>query len=139
MARFLKMVVRWNYYLLPFMMLTAEPLGLDPLYLVLKAGPKFGFANVFLFLFRGVFLSRLVNELTMVLNALLIVGIMVICSATDFIRRITKKKTKGYRLDPQMVRLYSELQIWNGYINQNFCSLIAPSLIFFGVFLIDLV
>lgn len=118
------------------MMTTTVVLGLDPLYLVLSVGPKYGIANAFLFLFRGTFIFRLVSELTMAMIAVIIIGIMSICSATDFIMRIAKRKTTLYRLDLEAVRVYRELQIGNGYINQNFCTYVSPPFIFFGVSLI---
>lgn len=110
--------------------LIAIALGLDPLYLILRVDNST--VNYVLTSFRILFGYRLMNDVIKTGLAMFIVGLMVVCSTNDFIRRITPRKKVIYGLKPDEATLYRELQIWNGYVNENFCYLAVPPLIFFG-------
>lgn len=108
-------------------------IGMDPLYLVLRVEPTFGIGNFCMFLFRAAFLFRLTPELTKAIMSFLLLGIMGIISMIEFLERLSKRKATGKWLDPGMIGIYRELQVWNGYKNYNFCNFTVPPVILFGV------
>lgn len=122
-----------NRYVVPYIFLTSVFSGLDPLHLILKGDSNFGIANFLLFLFRVVFTFRYAREMYLAVDAFLLSTTMVVCSTTDFMQRLIRRKTALNRLDPDVAVLYRELQIWNGHMNQNFCYFAVPPLIFFGL------
>lgn len=122
-----KMGLHLGYYVLYWVTLADVVFGLDPLYQVFRVGPIFGRRNFVLFLFRGVVTLGFTNAFLLASSATSLFGTMVVCSTTDFIRRSTQRR--GW----EMFEFYRQLQIWNGYLNGNFCYFAAPPVIFFGL------
>lgn len=120
--------------LLMLVMLVGLGMLLDPLCITLKVRSVYPKVNLGLLLFRVVFSYMGINEIFKAAIATFIIGLMVVSSTNDFMRRITPRKKASYRLKPVVVALYREFQIWNGYVNKNFCYLAVPPLIFSGVF-----
>lgn len=134
----LKIVLSWVDCLLPCLVIATVFFELDPLSQILRVYPTFGIGNISLFLFRVVFILGVANAGAVAAFVSMLVGTMVVCSTTDLIRRLSKRKERLNKLDARIVGIYRELQIWIGYFNQNFCYLAVPQLIFFGVFFIIL-
>lgn len=120
---------KWNYGWV--IMLIAVVLDLDPLCLILRNNNII--TSLCFLLVRVVLLQIVTNELFKALNTYLTYGLVLVCCVNDFIRRISHKKTPLNNLDSQVVQFYGELQLWNGYVNQNFCYFSVPPSIFFGV------
>lgn len=119
-----------SYYVVPLLFLITVVLGLDPLSAVLGADTTFTAVNLGLFLFRLLDVYQVLYEQLKAVNAYFIVGLMVVCSMNDFIRRLDqKKKISSHKLKPEAVQLYKELQIWAGYTNLNFWHIAIPPLI----------
>lgn len=119
-----------NIHATPFMILVVV-LGLDPLHWILRA-PSVWELDLCFLLFRCVLYYKGVVEMLMAVNVCLIFGLIVVCSMVDFIKRLSRRKTSE-ELDLEMIQFYKELQIYGGYINENFCNFTVPPLIFFGI------
>lgn len=129
----MKLVIRTSPLAPIVVLIPCLVLGLDPLYLVLRAPADFPKINLGLFLFRLVFSCFFVNEFIKALIAMFVVAFMVVWSTIGFIRRITPRTKARGMLNMRMIQVYRELQIWNGFTNEIFCYFAVPPLIFFGI------
>lgn len=117
-------LILWLYwYVAPYACVIAVVFGLDPLYLVTRLVPSTRIVILALFLFRGAFMFKIVNEMLMTVFIFLMAGVMILCSMLEFIQSLGRK-TDYKRLDLEVVRFYKELQTWNGFMNSNFFILL---------------
>lgn len=92
-------------------------------------------------LIRSTLIIIFLTDLLKAVNAFFIVGLMVVCSASEVLQVLTSLNSRiaqrvvwsGRNLQEREVKLYRELLIWMGFTNQNFCRFAVPPLIFFGV------
>lgn len=64
---------------------------------------------------------------------LTIVTLAVLSGSIEIMAKCRKVLETKNNLEVRVIAMYKELQIWNDYVNQNFCYFALPPLIFFGV------
>lgn len=132
-----KIILSLVWYVAPWMCFLVVCLGFDPLSLITGLFPSNTLLNWALFLVRVVLIFNFGNELLMSAILYFIYGIMVVCHIIDFTAWI-ESQIRINCLDAGIMRFYRELQVWNGYLNRNFCYFVVPPLIFFGELSISL-
>lgn len=128
----MKLVVRISATVPIVVVVIAVIMELDPLYLILRGDPGFNVVNLGCILFRVTFSCVMVPEFAKSGVAFFLIGLMVVCSSSNFIKRITPRSKTYNKLNSRIIQYYRELQIWNGYANENFCYFAKPLIILFG-------
>lgn len=64
---------------------------------------------------------------------LIIVSLMCLAGFIQIIARCNKLVEKTPNSEVRVMKVYTELQLWNDYGNQNFCRFAVPPLILFGM------
>ncbi|OXA54124.1 hypothetical protein Fcan01_10259 [Folsomia candida] len=124
-------------YPMQVIIMTMVLFGVDlldlPIRTIISIGP-----NIFSFLIRSILIITFINELLKSINAFFILGLTVVCSASEVLHVLNSLNYKRTiwierNLQTREIQLYRQLSVWMGFTNKNFCYFAVPPLLFFGV------
>lgn len=130
----MKLQLWLSNYPIPVLSLVAILLQVDPLSTMIPPSCSSAWSIIF-FMIRATVIIIVVNQILQAVNALFIMGLIVVYSVNEAINLLRNVNSRGKNTFDQIrgIQLFRELWIWIDFTNLNFCNLVVPLLIGFGV------
>lgn len=132
----LRTFIQTCLFIPPVLVLPVVWLDIDPLR-ILSHVLVFHCSNFVMISVRIILQTVIAFEVLKSLCCLATFALLLLSGTNNIIARARKVLGESPNISPaRVIKIYKELQIWNGYYNNQFCDFIVPPLIFFGMCII---